>query len=103
MMDSLPAFALIGQNVRADADEAILSVRLNDAEAQFTDATLSELPQVTFSTTTLWTHREISFAGPPLQSVLETTGAMQDVAAPPKRRRPHWFRSKRCKSPTPPH
>ena len=55
MMASLPAFALIGQNVRADADEAILSVLLNDAEAQFTDATLSDLPQVSFSTTTLWT------------------------------------------------
>ena len=81
MMASLPAFALIGQNVRADADEAILSVRLNDAEAQFTDATLSDLPQVSFSTTTLWTQGQISFAGPTLQSVLEATGAMQDVAA----------------------
>ena len=81
MMASLPAFALIGQNVRADADEAILSVRLNDSEAQFTDATLSDLPQVSFSTTTLWTQGQISFAGPTLQSVLEATGAMQDVAA----------------------
>lgn len=80
MMASLPAFALIGQAVRADADETILSVRLNDAEAQFTDATLSDLPQVSFSTTTLWTQGQINFAGPTLQSVLEATGAIQDVA-----------------------
>lgn len=81
MMASLPAFALIGQAVRADMDTPILSVRLNDAEAQFTDATLSDLPQVSFSTTTLWTQGLISFSGPTLQSVLEVTGFTPDVEA----------------------
>lgn len=80
MMASIPAFAAISAHVRADADAPILSVRLNGAEAQFSDATLSDLPQVSFSTTTLWTEGQINFTGPTLKSVLETTGAIQDVS-----------------------
>lgn len=65
----------------AAADGVLLTVsgdvarRDGPAGALFDDARLAALPQVTFSTTTLWTPRPQTFEGPPLAAVLEAAGA----------------------------
>lgn len=46
-----------------------------DGVARFDDAMLATLPQVSFTTTTIWTkERQITFTGPTLSAVLEATG-----------------------------
>ena len=50
------------------------------AGAVFDDAMLAALPQVSFTTTTIWTKdREVAFTGPTLASVLDAVGATGDV------------------------
>lgn len=74
LMAGVPALALFGRSVGATDGPDILSVRGTDAETLFSDAALSALPQVSFSTTTLWTEGEIEFSGPALRTVLEAAG-----------------------------
>jgi hypothetical protein len=55
------------------------------APVMFTDADLANLPQIEFTTNTIWTEGERRFGGPSLHSVLEAVGAgpgdLQLVAA----------------------
>lgn len=76
VLASVPALALIGRSVGAADGHDILSVRWPEtgAETLFSDETLSGLPQVSFTTKTLWTEGDIEFSGPSLHSVLEAAG-----------------------------
>lgn len=48
--------------------------------AVFDDAMLAALPQVTFTTTTIWTNdREVEFTGPTLAAVLDAARAEGDI------------------------
>lgn len=47
-----------------------------DGVARFDDAMLATLPQVSFTTTTIWTKdRQITFTGPTLAAILDAVGA----------------------------
>ena len=41
----------------------------------FADADLMALPQIEFSTSTIWTNSKVSYSGPSLAAVLEVSGA----------------------------
>lgn len=63
---------------RAFADSHLLTVDATGIETdirRFTDEDLLALPQVEFTTTTIWTDGPITFSGPSLASVLEEVGA----------------------------
>lgn len=83
VLASLPALALIGRSVGAAAGQDILSVRDTDAGTQtlFSDEGLSALPQISFTTSTLWTEGEIEFSGPALLDVLDAAGLSGDWEA----------------------
>lgn len=74
LLAAVPALALIGRSAGATDGQDILSVRGADGETLFSDETLSALPQVSFSTKTLWTEGDIEFSGPALRSVLDAAG-----------------------------
>ncbi len=61
------------------AQEATLLVSGDIAAAggtmQLTDTALSALPQIEFTTSTIWTTGEMRFSGPSLASVLQAAGA----------------------------
>lgn len=66
----------------APAGEVLLTVggdiaRTNgDGVARFDDAMLATLPQVSFTTSTIWTKdRQITFTGPSLAAILDAAGA----------------------------
>lgn len=76
----LPAAAQ--EPLPAPAGEVLLTIRGeltlgNTAEgAAFDDAMLAALPQVGFTTSTIWTKdRQVAFSGPALASVLDAAGA----------------------------
>lgn len=64
--------------LRAHASATLLTVG-GDISGQnprsFTDNDLSELKQIEFSTSTIWTNTKAKFAGPPLQGLLDEVGA----------------------------
>lgn len=80
---SLPAAA---QDLPAPQGEVLLTIEgeiaatnAGDA-ALFDDAMLSDLPQQTFTTTTIWTKdREVTFSGPSLADVLDAVDAQGSV------------------------
>ncbi len=74
LMAGVPALALLGQSVGAVDDNAILTVRGPGSETLFSDEALSTLPQISFTTKTLWTEGNMEFSGPSLQSVLAAAG-----------------------------
>lgn len=60
---------------KSRADEPVLHIFIGDnAPIVQTDADLAALPQVEFTTTTIWTEGEMTFAGPPLSKLLEALG-----------------------------
>lgn len=64
------------------AAEVLLSVDVKGDGSEIrtlTDDQLSALPQVSFTTSTIWTTEPVTFSGPSLASVLEAVGA-QDGA-----------------------
>lgn len=68
-------FALTGE--QAYADEILLRIDATGDGGNIltlTDADLMALPQVEFTTTTIWTQGSIRFSGPSLASVLESVG-----------------------------
>jgi len=73
------AFALVASfGAAAHADVALLTVDVTGYETdirRLTDADLLALPQVEFTTTTIWTDGPITFSGPSLATVLEAVGA----------------------------
>jgi len=80
---SLPAAA---QDLPAPQGEVLLTIEgrigaTNEGDtALFDDAMLSELPQQTFTTTTIWTKdREVTFSGPSLADVLDAVDAQGSV------------------------
>ena len=62
--------------VRADDTRLVLDAK-GDGTAlrSFTDSDLMALPQVTFTTSTIWTTAAAQFSGPSLASVLAASGA----------------------------
>jgi hypothetical protein len=83
VLASLPALALIGRSVGAAAGQDILSVRGPNAgtETLFSDEQLSALPQISFTTSTLWTEGDIEFSGPALHSVLNAANLSSGTEA----------------------
>lgn len=84
---TLPAAALAG-DLAAPEGPVLLTVTgaigaSNAPEgAVFDDAMLAALPQVSFTTTTIWTNdREVAFTGPTLASVLDAVGASGDAVS----------------------
>ena len=70
---SVIIFGSHGQASRADAP--VLYVHIGDkAPIALSDADLAALPQVEFTTTTMWTEGEMTFSGPSLSGLLETLG-----------------------------
>lgn len=68
------ALGLAGARAESSA-EVLLHVRDAAGEEHgFTRADLDALPQVTFSTGTIWTGGVIAFSGPPLRRVLAESG-----------------------------
>lgn len=56
--------------------EGMIGTTNAGAAAEFDDAMLAALPQVTFTTRTIWTKdRDVTFSGPSLASVLEAVAA----------------------------
>ena len=56
--------------------EGAIEATNGDGVARFDDAMLADLPQVTFTTSTIWTkERAVTFSGPALATVLEAAGA----------------------------
>lgn len=67
--------ATAGQ-VRADDTRLVVDGQGTGADLRaFTDADLMALPQVTFSTSTIWTNTVAQFSGPSLATVLDAAGA----------------------------
>lgn len=63
----------LGQASRADAP--LLYVHIGDnLPIALSDADLAALPQVKFTTTTVWTEGEMTFSGPSLSGLLGTLG-----------------------------
>lgn len=73
------AIAMAGAALASAASEEVLlvvDVKGDGSELRsLTDADLQALPQVEFTTSTIWTTDPITFAGPSLASVLEAVGA----------------------------
>jgi hypothetical protein len=72
------AIALSAPAIAATAEEVLLVVDVKGDGSDLrslTDADLLALPQVEFTTSTIWTTDPITFAGPTLAAVLESVGA----------------------------
>ncbi|WP_161805992.1 oxidoreductase [Gemmobacter sp. LW-1] len=68
---SLCAFAAVA----AGQEDVLLTVTAADgAQHDFDRAALEALPQVSFTTRTIWTEEPTTFTGPPLKAVLEQSG-----------------------------
>lgn len=67
---------IIGSHGQASlADAPILHIHIGDkAPVALSDADLVALPQVEFTTTTIWTEGELTFSGPSLSGLLATLG-----------------------------
>lgn len=76
------ALGLVHMTAGLAAAEVLLSVDVKGDGSEIrtlTDDELSALPQVSFTTSTIWTTESVTFSGPSLASVLEAVGA-QDGA-----------------------
>ena len=72
------AIALSASALAAAAEEVLLVVDVKGDGSDLrsmTDADLQALPQVEFTTSTIWTTDPVTFAGPTLAAVLESVGA----------------------------
>lgn len=67
---------IIGSHGQASwADAPLLRIHVDDkAPVALSDADLAALPQVEFTTTTIWTEGELTFSGPSLSGLLATLG-----------------------------
>jgi len=67
---------LLGSRGHASwADAPVLHIHIGDtAPVALSDADLAALPQVEFTTTTIWTEGEMTFSGPSLSGLLATLG-----------------------------
>lgn len=79
---SLAAAPAAAETLAAPAGEVLLTVSgavaqtNGDGVAAFDDAMLATLPQVSFTTSTIWTKdRQITFTGPTLAAILAAAGA----------------------------
>lgn len=61
--------------VRADDTRLVVDAKGNGSLMRFTDADLMALPQIAFTTSTIWTDATVQFSGPSLESVLAAAGA----------------------------
>ena len=82
MVLALAAATARAEDLPAPTGEVLLTVsgaitETNGGDvASFDDAMLAALPQVSFTTSTIWTKdRQITFTGPTLASILEAAGA----------------------------
>lgn len=76
------ALGLVHMTAGLAAAEVLLSVDVKGDGSEIrtlTDDELSALPQVSFTTSTIWTTEPVTFSGPSLATVLEAVGA-QDGA-----------------------
>ncbi len=72
------AIAVSASAIAATAEEVLLIVDVKGDGSDLrsmTDADLQALPQVEFTTSTIWTTDPVTFAGPTLAAVLESVGA----------------------------
>lgn len=71
----LLASALLGP-ARSEAEGVVLLTVTDASGARhaFDLTTLDAMPQISFTTTTLWTDGPITFSGPPLRAVLQEAG-----------------------------
>jgi hypothetical protein len=79
-MSTMAACAVAATSTASDAysDDEVLAVtgQLHRKIAHhFTDGDLAALPQISFSTSTIWTTTNKTFSGPSLRSVLDAAGA----------------------------
>ncbi len=58
----------------ANASETLLTIQSGDGLIEMTDAALLDLPQVSFSTSSIWTEGVNTYSGPTLKSVLSEAG-----------------------------
>lgn len=58
----------------AEASETLLTIQSGDGRIEMTDEALLELPQVSFSTTSIWTEGVNTYSGPSLKTVLAQAG-----------------------------
>lgn len=68
--------AASADQVRAEDTRLVVDARGDGSDLRaFTDADLMALPQVSFTTSTIWTNAEAQFSGPSLAAVLAAAGA----------------------------
>ncbi len=74
----LPLIVMAGQSVSVSADTTMsLNISAADAEApiSLTLEDLDAMPQVSFTTSTIWTDGVVEFSGVPLKALLESVAA----------------------------
>ncbi|MDX5414196.1 MAG: oxidoreductase [Rhodobacterales bacterium] len=68
--------AASASRVRADETRLVVDTAGDGSDLRaFTDADLMALPQISFTTSTIWTNAEAEFSGPSLAAVLAAAGA----------------------------
>jgi hypothetical protein len=78
LVAAVAAFYMVQGMAGSAAAEAVLRVDVTGDGADIrslTDADLMALPQISFTTTTIWTTEASTFSGPSLAAVLDSLGA----------------------------